>query len=397
MTPVVEEGPDRALLEKLLPLLPKAGITRLADVTGLDCIGLPVVLAVRPLGRSLAVSQGKGLTPVQARIAAVLEALELHHAERHRLPTRYARAAELARDHRLADLDKLPRRRGARGDRQQPLLWVEGSDFRDGGARWLPYELVHADFTLPQPAFTGTFPQTTNGLGAGASRMRALRHALLEVIERDGLALLAASPVGLTARLLDLSGVDDPACRFVLDRLSSAGLAAVAVDATSDIGIATVSCRLVPRSMATSPMAHVPEGSAADPVPERALLRALLEAVQARLTFVAGTRDDLSPLDYVALDGAREHGFWLAHADADLPRRALSELQRGPAEDDAAIVAWTRRRLAEVGLDQVIAVDLDDPEFGIPVVRVIVPGLEPPPHPTHLPGRRALAAGAASP
>jgi len=40
-------------------------------------------------------------------------------------------------------------------------------------------ELVHTDFTLPQPAFTGAFPQTTNGLGAGASRMRALRLSAL--------------------------------------------------------------------------------------------------------------------------------------------------------------------------------------------------------------------------
>ena len=51
-----------ALLRALQPKLAAVGITRLADVTGLDRVGLPVVLAVRPLGRSLAVSQGKGLT-----------------------------------------------------------------------------------------------------------------------------------------------------------------------------------------------------------------------------------------------------------------------------------------------------------------------------------------------
>src|SRR5690349_14780816 len=37
------------------------GITRIADVTGLDYLGLPVFMAVRPNARSLSVCQGKGL------------------------------------------------------------------------------------------------------------------------------------------------------------------------------------------------------------------------------------------------------------------------------------------------------------------------------------------------
>ena len=51
-----------------------------------------------------------------------------------------------------------------------PLLWAEGSDLADGGSRWLPYELVHADYSLPQPAASGLFAQSTSGLGAGATR-----------------------------------------------------------------------------------------------------------------------------------------------------------------------------------------------------------------------------------
>src|SRR6185295_9989171 len=85
-----------ALLGALQPKLAAVGITRLADVTGLDRVGLPVVLAVRPLGRSLAVSQGKGLTRALASLSAILEAMELHHAERHRLPLHYGRDDELA-------------------------------------------------------------------------------------------------------------------------------------------------------------------------------------------------------------------------------------------------------------------------------------------------------------
>lgn len=42
-------------------------ITRVAEVTHLDCIGIPVFVAVRPNAGSLAVSQGKGATPSSQR------------------------------------------------------------------------------------------------------------------------------------------------------------------------------------------------------------------------------------------------------------------------------------------------------------------------------------------
>ena len=58
------------------------GITRLADVTGLDCIGIPVWMAVRPNSKTLAVSQGKGLSNAAAQASAVMEAAEVATAER---------------------------------------------------------------------------------------------------------------------------------------------------------------------------------------------------------------------------------------------------------------------------------------------------------------------------
>src|SRR5690242_11549896 len=114
-----------ALLGALQPKLAAVGITRLADVTGLDRVGLPVVLAVRPLGRSLAVSQGKGLTREQAAVSAILEAMELHHAERHRRPLRYGRDDEFAARLRLVDLEQLPYRQGA--DRERAAARCSGS------------------------------------------------------------------------------------------------------------------------------------------------------------------------------------------------------------------------------------------------------------------------------
>ena len=64
------------------------GITRVAVLTGLDVIGIPVAAAVRPNSRSVAVHQGKGVTLDAAKASAVMEAVECFHAENIALPLR---------------------------------------------------------------------------------------------------------------------------------------------------------------------------------------------------------------------------------------------------------------------------------------------------------------------
>lgn len=53
--------PPQATLDATRRCLPAMGVTHVADVTGLDIIGLPVFMAYRPNSRGLAVAQGKGL------------------------------------------------------------------------------------------------------------------------------------------------------------------------------------------------------------------------------------------------------------------------------------------------------------------------------------------------
>ena len=71
----------RRTLEMIGPLLGRFGITRLADITGLDFLGVPVAQAVRPCAATVTVSQGKGATLAAAMVSAAMEAIELHHAE----------------------------------------------------------------------------------------------------------------------------------------------------------------------------------------------------------------------------------------------------------------------------------------------------------------------------
>src|SRR3546814_8113336 len=73
--------PVAPFLKTALAAAELCGVTRLADITRLDRLGLPVWQAVRPAGRALSVHQGKGASPLAARIGALCEAIECHCAE----------------------------------------------------------------------------------------------------------------------------------------------------------------------------------------------------------------------------------------------------------------------------------------------------------------------------
>ena len=81
---------------RVRPFAAQMGITRLGNVTGLDRIGIPVVVAVRPNSRSVSVSQGKGIELPQAMTSALMEAVEGVHGE-------------LARKERRAPIGSLPK------------------------------------------------------------------------------------------------------------------------------------------------------------------------------------------------------------------------------------------------------------------------------------------------
>jgi len=100
---------DPALtMERVRPHLSRMGITRIANLTGLDRIGLPTVMVTRPNARSVAVALGKGLSLEAARVSGVMEAIETWHAERISLPVRRECYAELQSEATVADVWRLP-------------------------------------------------------------------------------------------------------------------------------------------------------------------------------------------------------------------------------------------------------------------------------------------------
>ena len=361
-------------LARLHPHLESFGITRIANVTGLDRTGIPVVMVCRPNARSLAVSQGKGLTLAAAKASGVMEAVELWHAERISNPLRLASFAELRREHRVADPARLPLAAGSRYTPDLAMLWIEGEDLMGGGRVWVPLELVSANYTLPLPPGSGAFQANTNGLASGNHPLEAIGHGLCEVVERDAGTLWKLQSDALRAgRAIDPETISDADCRSVRDRLRGAGLSVRTWDTTSDIGIASFHCLVMEED---GDFADPEFGGGCHPVREVALLRALTEAAQARNTYISGTRDDYPASAWEAASRHRRAAFCrrlLAGPPARADFEKVPTFVSGSLDAD---VAWVLARLRTAGIEQAIAVDLTKTAVGVPVWRIIVPGLE---------------------
>lgn len=366
----------RETLARFESLLPETGVTRLADITGLDRVGVPVVTAVRPNSRYVSVAHGKGVTLVDARASAMMEAIERHHAEEPRLETAFISYEEISTDRRTVDLHDLsPAPEGPPGI-GQVLHWVAGRGLDDGEETWLPMDVVAHCPTEPALFDSGGFRTGTTGLASGNTLDEAMVHALCEVIERDARTLWSfETDAHRGATRIDPDSVEDDRGRSLLEAIRDARLAVALYDATSDVGVATIVAHLIE----TDPGTRVPyaraQGGGTHPCRDVAVTRALTEALQARLVLIEGAREDLEHEDYAlpdprVLERSRER---VLHGEA--PRR-LQDLPSRDSDFFADDLQWMLGNLQRVGLGPPIVVDLTRGDIGVPVVRVVVPGME---------------------
>jgi YcaO-like protein with predicted kinase domain len=362
------------------------GITRLGNITGLDRIGIPVAIAVRPNSRSVSVSQGKGLELPQAMASALMEAAEGFHAEEIG-PRRRASYRDLvARETVLDPLTLSPA--GRRFESDAPISWIEGFDLLPGERCWVPADIVHTDYTREPD---GYFLAGSNGLASGNHLIEAINAALYELVERDAVACWIAKPIERRAsRTLDLASIDDPDCLRLLHKYAAARITVRVWDVTTNIGIAAFLCEIRDLAQGDPRQLHRFHGSGCHADRGVALARALTEAAQTRLTYIAGIRDDLSPEEYAEPEGSE-----IADALMDALARKIGPVNFGDipsfaADDLGEDLRWALGCLQAIGIERAIAVDLTRPDFAIPVVRLVIPGLEwDPHHPNYRPGARA--------
>jgi len=361
---------------RILPIKHKFGITRVANVTGLDSIGLPVVIAVRPNARSIAVSQGKGVTLEQAKASAIMEAVEIWHAEHFDKLVYFASIADLSERHIFVNFDRIPELPGRTINQTERFHWVGAFELISEREILVPLEMVHADYTHPLPPDTGYFPASTNGLASGNHMLEAVCHGICEVIERDSLAVWHHASIDhQRASRLALETVDDVLALGTLQKFWDVGLDCAVWDVTSDTEIPSFLCVVYERDASGG---HFGLGSGSHPNRAIALLRSLTEAAQTRLNYITGAREDLTFAEY-SLAGRASKTDAFAELLTDHPHtRQFAQIPTYVNDDLKSDLETLKVQLLHAGVSEIAVVDLTREEIAIPVVRVIIPGLEAP-------------------
>lgn len=348
------------LLSQLSPVLDWAGITRIGEVTHLDRIGLPVFQAVRPMSRSLAVHQGKGRCEADARISAVMEAIEGACAESVQADGPRCRFDDLPEDARLPGfLDYGEIRPSRTRWPDAPVRWHAVERFPEGGRIFVPFDTVSVDFTFDGDS---PFARSSLGLGAGASLEDATVAALLERIERDAQAWWLKSGMAGQARArVDPETIEAPWFNALTEHLADLGIA-IAVYVVEGAGrLPVVMCRLDDPGYAPSFL-----GAACRPDPDDALFRAFAEAAQSRLTIISGARDDIMPEEPTQ---AGHQALGAPTGQSTDWRRVRDAYSARPGLDALCV------RLAEGSVRNMLRCDLSPPCRSVSVVRLWMPGM----------------------
>ncbi len=346
------------------------GVTRLANLTGLDRVGYPVVAAIRPITRNLSVSFGKGASVEQAKQSALMESAELHFSE---TPPRFF--AEAAFDQLVpgSAIDPLLLEPAdpAIDVRAVPMQWVQGADVLQGRQVLLPWQTISMDFSWEARRQERLVRFGATGLAASFDVAQAEAHALLEVIERDlHDCWNRSADEDKFDTLVALDQFTHPALASLQKMIADAGLSLLLWDMTGNSG---VPCFLA-EIMDFTPGAHTAyaQGAAAELSTTRAIGKAIGEALQVRLTYIAGSRDDLEWSDFDhRYDAMVENRRQLA--DPRLARRKLrfaQDIDVSPEQRRDTIV----RKTSEAGAEHLVFVRLTPEDHPLAVVRAIVPG-----------------------
>lgn len=350
----------------------RLGITRVASQTGLDRLGIPVWCAFTPNAKAIVIAQGKGLDHETARVSAVMEAVERIVATEPGCTTRLATAADHVRKGaRMHKLDGLIARHQAPLGPNERVAWVEADDLVAGSGIWLPFDAVDFDRTRLSPRYW----QSSDGLASGNTRKEAILHGLLERVERDALALWTVTSVSRRfSRRIDPGRAVSATLEDLFTRVRNARLQLGLFDITTDLGIPCVAALLAPQELSGGTRyVDLTLGAGAALEPQSAIIRAVLEAVQSRMTFIAGARDDLLPSVFERT--AEPSHLAALSAPASLGVEDMPALK---ADCTSAALSVVISQLATCGISDLFCVDLGNDWLPVSVVKVFAPQLEHP-------------------
>ncbi len=339
------------------------------------------------LDRELRQASGKGRTPAAARQSALGEAIERYSAVvQGDEPVVRSSLAELG-DVAIAPNDLMQfsatqyaqRESGNRSagrfqwvprpfEPREPLDWTPIASLASAAIRYVPTALLYAGHR--DAGQDGCCTWDSSGTAAGASWDEAVLRGVLELVERDSLAIWWYNRLPRPG--VELDTVGDPWCARLVEHLRARGREIWALDLTTDLGVPCFAA--ASRRTGAGPDAIV-FGFGADLDARIALQRALAELGQVLLHVTEARHTGR------ALDPAL--AAWLSDAtcatDAYVapgsqPPSRLNTFPCRASHDPADDVGTCVRLLARHGLEPFV-LDQTRPDIGVPVAKVVVPGL----------------------
>jgi ribosomal protein S12 methylthiotransferase accessory factor len=355
--PTILDRPRSAedTITAIKPWLVKAGVTRLADVTGMDRIGIPVYASIRPDSLSLSVDSGKGTTKAQAKCSAAMESLERWAGDE----------IEIAKFRRTAAdaITTFPLNRGASISPTQAYDLTYAVDLLTDQTKVVPYYVAKM-YVEGVPLNERCWVATTNGLSAGSTREDAITSGLYEVIERDAvtISICAAMQHDIPTRRVDLDKACNPECLELVEMIRSCGARVFVYDCTSEFGVPAYVCVIAEPEKGLG----LHRGAGCHVNGDVAMARAICEAAQTRCILMAGARDDITVARHRRIMGVTQDFEWAKMLDAE-PFGQESVVH----SEESALNALVRHGIYPLVVDYPIE---ENPPFS--VVKILAPTLE---------------------
>jgi ribosomal protein S12 methylthiotransferase accessory factor len=326
-------------------------------------------------------SFGKGSTAEQGEASALMEAIERYSGifdgdeiKTTRRFTEFPSGEAIAPNKVLLFSDAQYRRgvapRPGTDDSQTPapfdpsaeIEWSPVWSLRDKRFRYLPTTLLYF-FYRGRAAHLAD----SNGCAAGNTPEEAIVQGFLELVERDAYAIWWYNR--LQRRGLDLGQFDDSYIRDLQIQLDETGRRVWVLDVTTDLGIPSF---VAIAHWMDEGRENIEFGSGAHFDTRIALLRALTELNQfLSIGLMGGRKSDKSSLDGVNPFRLQDHSFLTPGNNPAVQPGFGSKFGRLDTREQ---VATCVRLAEEQGLDFLV-LDQTRPDIGVPVVRVIVPGM----------------------
>ena len=354
--------------------LKTAGITRIADITDLDRIGIPIYTAIRPTAEygGVSIYGGKGITKDHAKASAMMEGFERYSAERHGDDESViANLNDIENNINPKSLN-LPKELEKVDIDDWDLEWSIGHDIISGNDYYIPTNAVYHPYKAKGNA-KSLFKSNTNGLASGNILEEAILHGMFEVIERDAWSIFELTHKNYSQ--IDLDSIESDVIKDIIDKFESEGIKIKLMDFTADIKIPTIAASADDTVTKDAGLLTLGMGTHLDP--EVAILRALTEVAQSRATQINGAREDTVRADFAREAGyermKRINKYYFRQEDEQI---SLSDIENKSTSSITRDIEIVKDELMANGIEKILYVDLTRPELDVSVVRVIIPEME---------------------